>query len=144
MGYNTDYTGVIGFSRELKGSEITHLEPYLHSQYDRREDPNNTDNVGDFNWIDLEFSGDFMGLEYNGSEKSRNMEGQLQFAINRLVEKAPDVMCNGEMLAQGEEHDDRYKIIVTNNKVTVKKIVLKGKKVVCPNCNEEFILEEEK
>lgn len=135
MGYTTKFIGTIKPNRELKASEIAFIEELFESS--PREENNNFD----FNYIDLEFEDDYSGFKYNGTEKSYDMVGQVQYVIDHAIEKFPDLVFNGEFIAQGEEYDDRWKLIVEDNVAKKVKIVLNGKKITCPHCGENFILE---
>ena len=66
----------------------------------------------------------------------------MEYLINATTEKYPHLQFNGILQAQGEDYDDRWQLIVKNNKVSRKDIVLKGQKVTCPHCDEDFILED--
>jgi hypothetical protein len=141
MGYTTKFDGEIRFNRELVASEIVLLKEIF--EFDPRGGDYVKDSPYEFYYIDLELNETLDGIAWNGAGKSYGMVEQVQYVVDRMIEKAPDLVFNGEFLAQGEEHDDRWKLIVTDNKVSEVKIVLKGKRVECPHCGEEFTLEEE-
>jgi predicted RNA-binding Zn-ribbon protein involved in translation (DUF1610 family) len=46
-------------------------------------------------------------------------------------------------MAQGEDIEDRWWLQIVNGKAMEAPIEIKGKKLTCPHCGEEFILETE-
>ena len=87
-------------------------------------------------WCDFEPTVDGTAIEWNGSEKTQNAKEWIIYLITRFLEmdavlseqKLPEFseftfnhVLNGVLEAQGEEPSDRWKLIVKNNKVTVKK-----------------------
>ena len=63
-------------------------------------------------------------IVWDGGEKFYNAAEWMQYIIDRFL--APKgYKCNGEIEAQGEDPDDMWKLVVADNKVSVKK----GRKV---------------
>ena len=64
-------------------------------------------------WIPTE---DRQFIEWNEGEKFYYSEEWMRYIIDKIL--APNgYLCNGEMTAQGEEMDDRWKLVVENNVV---------------------------
>jgi len=60
-----------------------------------------------------------------------------------MKKEYPEFGLEGKLVAQGEDFDDRWVLSIENGKAIKKKIEIKGKRVTCPHCGEEFILETE-
>lgn len=84
-------------------------------------------------WCNFTADADGTALEWTGSEKTQCGDEWIEYLINHFLK--PDALasksgldyfkdftfdhvCNGQMLAQGEDIQDRWKIIVTDNEVT--------------------------
>jgi len=112
MGYNTDYIGKIGFSNPLTEEQMTELDKFLgedvrdHKEWERDSDRGLT-------WIDLDFTDDGLGIEWNGSEKSYEMKDKLNLILRNMRKLYPEFGFTGELLAQGESIEDRYVIKFT-------------------------------
>ena len=64
-------------------------------------------------WIPTE---DRQFIEWNEAEKFYYSEEWMRYIIDKIL--APNgYLCNGEITAQGEEMDDRWKLVVENNVV---------------------------
>ncbi len=55
----------------------------------------------------------------------------------------PEFKLEGEFMAQGEDIEDRWKLVFENDIAVEKKIEIKGKKVLCPHCEEYHFIEYE-
>lgn len=141
MGYTTDFIGEIKPDRELTASQISLMQKLFN--FDPRGGDYSADSPYSFYYIDLGFNEDYSGFLWNGAEKSYGMVEQVQYVIDEFRKEFPEVNFNGEFMCQGEEYDDRWKLVVKNNEAKKIPIVLKGKKTICPVCGEEYILEEE-
>lgn len=147
MGYTTEFQGALKFTKELSASQISYLSKILGVDFrDIKElmnlTPKKDGEISDLTYaIDLKFTADFAGLKWDGTEKSYEMDKQVEFVIAYMTKKYPDFGLQGFMNAQGEEVDDRWRLNVENNKVTVIKTPPKGKKIQCPHCGEYFYLE---
>lgn len=109
------------------------------------EDDPTEDGVIDYNtppksqpslWCDFEPTGDGTALVWNGSEKTECGKEWIEYLINYFLQNNAYLVadastyfkdftfnhvCNGELTAQGEDPDDRWKIVVRDNSVTVKR-----------------------
>lgn len=119
MGYDTNFKGELKFTNELTAKQIARLQTFLGE--DCREHPEW--NRNDITWIDLEFTKDFSGIRWNGSEKTYDLAEKINLIINEMQKEFPDFGLKGELLAQGEDINDRYYIIMQNNKAIISEIV---------------------
>ena len=55
----------------------------------------------------------------------------------------PGFGLEGQLIAQGEIFTDRWLCKIENGIAVEKKIEIKGQKVTCPHCDEEFIIDTE-
>lgn len=141
MGYTTEFSGELLFVEELRASELAKLNQFLGE--DCRQHPE-WGNTG-LTYIDLELTKDFSGLKWNGAEKTYDLVDKVNFIIEEMQKVYPDFELTGELLAQGEEIGDVWRLVMENNVAYERKIDLSHKrKVTCPHCEEEFFLEEEK
>jgi hypothetical protein len=85
-------------------------------------------------WCNWEVVEDGNFIEWNGAEKFYDAELWMQYIIDHFICEDPiarrenshfvflgEHMCNGEILAEGEEQGDVWKLVVRNNVVSVKK-----------------------
>jgi len=127
MGYSTNFTGVLKFKKELKASGIALLQNII----------DNADRM------DIEITKKFDGIQWDGMEKTYGLTESVNDIINEMKAVFPDFELVGELLAQGEEFSDRWLLKIVDGKAVEQKIVIKGKKITCPHCDEDFVLEEE-
>lgn len=129
MGYNTDFRGVLKFTKELTAKQIIYLNKLL-----------NEDDNWDWN-IDLEFTKEFDGLKWTGTEKTYGMVETLNYIINNMREKWDDFMLEGTLEAQGEEIRDVWNLEIENGVAVKKKVIMTDKIIECPDCGHEFLLD---
>lgn len=142
MGYNTIFTGELKFTNDLTGKELGHLTTFLgedardHKEWKVDEDA--------FNYIDLRLLKDFSGIQWDDeTEKTYGFVEQVNFIIKEMRKIQPNFGLEGIITAQGEDYDDRWMLKVgKKGHAYEEKITLKGKKVTCPNCEEDFNLED--
>jgi len=146
MGYSTDFTGELKFHRELKASQIAELNKYLGK--DRREigwgDDEKAYKTGGGYWyhINLEFTDDYSGLKWNGSEKTYDLQHIVNFLIARMKEKWPDFRLVGELSAQGESVEDRWVLKMNNNVAEKIMVQITGDVIICPHCESKIVVAE--
>ncbi|CAB1065535.1 hypothetical protein D1BOALGB6SA_10332 [Olavius sp. associated proteobacterium Delta 1] len=145
IGYSTDFQGELKFKNELTASQIAHLKKFLGED---RRDIDFADDAKVYKsdkeyWyhIDLEFNDDFSGLRWNGSEKTYSLPEIVNFLTEQMRMKWPEFELTGKMAAQGEEIDDRWELVMKKGVATKVDVMVKGKKVTCPHCEEDFLLE---
>ena len=138
MGYSTDFTGELKFKRELISSELAKINKFIN----RNDVWALGYNGMDYEWryMDLKLTDDFSGIKWDGAEKTYGMLA----AINFLIDKSGiDLQLEGELLAQGDDHDDRWKLVMKDNRATKVDYPRIGQRVTCPICEGEFTLEGE-
>jgi hypothetical protein len=139
MGYNTHFKGVLEFAEDLKASQLAKLKKILGE--DCRDHPEWK--TQDLYSIDLKLTEDFSGLVWDGSEKTYSMAGLINVVVTQMRPTCPTFGLKGELLAQGEDIDDRYWIAIGPDGYARREdIAPKGKKVTCPFCCQSFRLEE--
>lgn len=72
-------------------------------------------------WCQWEIVDDGTTLQWDGGEKFYDYVEWLKYLIEHFFSKW-DVLLNGEIGWEGEDPDDRGKIVVTDNKVKVKRV----------------------
>lgn len=138
MGYSTNFKGELKFSRELTASELAKVKSFLGE--DVREHPEWKNNG--LYYIDLELTDDFSGVKWDGSEKTYGMDEAVNLIIREMRKEVPDFGFTGTLSAQGERFDDRWQLVINANGLAEKQdIVLTGKIITCPHCEEKFELE---
>jgi hypothetical protein len=69
---------------------------------------------------------------------------KINLLTHEMRKKFPNFCLQGELIAQGDECDDRWKLSIDENGTAHRiDIEIRGKKVTCPCCGEEFIIDEE-
>ena len=137
MGYDTKYQGTLYFKEELLSSELARLNSMLGE--DCRDHPEWGVN-GHLTYIDLELNDDFNGIQWNGSEKTYDLDEKINLVINFMKTINSRFGLTGKLLCQGEDVDDRFEIVAQENGY-VKHIKLDDVKiqmVICPNCDHRF------
>jgi hypothetical protein len=56
-----------------------------------------------------------------------------------MKEKFPDFELSGQLLAQGENLDDRWELYIENGKINIRDIEIQGKIIECPHCQMTFV-----
>ena len=137
MGHNTNYKGILKFKNGVTGRQLAKLNKYLGEDCRDHDDWDS----GDLTYIDLEIAKDYVGLQYDGTEKSYDMIEKINFLIEEMQKTFPEFSLEGKFLAQGEDIDDRYEIIIEDGIAIKKDMKPSGKKVLCPHCEEHFYIE---
>lgn len=146
MGYSTDFEGRFSLNRKL--DEETHdflmrfsqtrrmarnvdpkygIEGEFYAESTNNYGQDKEDNIIDYNfpprtqpnlWCNWQPSEDGMFIEWTENEKSGYMGEWIQYIITNFL--APkDYVLNGISNAQGEEDDDVWHIVITDNKVEI-------------------------
>ena len=140
MGYSTTFKGELRFTTDLTAKQLAKVKSFLGQ--DCREHPEW--GKKNLTYIDLELLDDFSGLKWDGGEKTYDLTEKVNLIIDEMQKEYPDFGLEGKLVAQGEDIEDRWSMIIENGKAIERKIELKGEKVTCPHCGLKFILEEEK
>jgi hypothetical protein len=145
MGYSTNFEGELKFKNELTIKGLSFLSKFLGQ--DRRDIGFENDNdvyvSEDEYWyhIDLELLKDFSGLKWNGAEKTYGLPEMINFITKQMKDNGfSNFELTGELNAQGEDIGDVWKVVLKDGKASKKEMILEGKRVTCPHCEEDFIL----
>jgi len=66
----------------------------------------------------------------------------VNFITKEVRKYYPKFRFSGKLIAQGEEIDDRWELIIDKlGTAKEKKMKITGDRVTCPHCEEQFILE---
>jgi hypothetical protein len=149
MGYSTEFRG------ELKIKNATlpmvkKLKTFLgqdireHKEWINRTVPCEWSNnkQRELTYIDFELTEEMDGIRWDGAEKFYDAVEKVNFITANMKKDFPDFEFEGELLAQGEEFDDRWKLVMKNGIAYQQQIAIKGKVITCPHCEEKFELEE--
>ena len=120
MGYSTQFKGKLKFTTDIPLTTFKYLQSILGE--DCRDHPEW--NAGKLTYIDLQVTDDFEGIEWNGSEKTYDLVDKINLIIKLMKEKYPKFGLTGELLAQGEDIDDRWILKMEDNIAIQKEIVI--------------------
>lgn len=138
MGYTTEFTGELKFTSEATAAQLAALNEMFGE--DCRDHPEW--GAKDAYYIDPELNDDFTGVRWNGAEKSYEMVECVNVVIRQMRQQWPNFGLSGSMAAQGEDVEDRWALTIGEDGFAHKaKIAVTGKVVVCPHCDERFVLE---
>lgn len=115
MGYSTDFAGAFTIAPPLSAEQVEEINAFVEARHDGHP-------IGI--WCDWYVSAEGRSIEWNMSEKSYNMDEWIKYLIDQYIEPAGSVL-NGTVEAQGEEADDRWNLIVKDNKVMVQDFELR-------------------
>ena len=139
MGYNTDFKGELKFKNELSREQLAYLNTIL-GEFTGDHKEWSSERL----YIQLDLTKDFSGIQWDGCEKTYDMDEAVRVVIKLMKQKYPDFELNGEFFAQGEEIADVWKLVVHKNEVKKVDIPITGNIVTCPECDHEFIYEPKK
>lgn len=138
MGYSTSFSGELKFSTELTASQLAYLSSLLDE--DRRDHPE-WKAPDAFYYVALELTEDFSGLRWNGQEKTYGMDAIVNTVIRLMRERWEDFGLVGRMDAQGEDIGDVWALIAEGDSARKLQLMLEGRHVECPHCEQEFVLD---
>jgi len=136
MWYNTSFDWKLKFKKWLTVEWLAFLNTILWE--DIRHHPEWTNN--DLTYINLEVIKDLTWIIWNGSENTYDLDEKIELVIKLMTEKFPEFWLSWKLSAQWEEFDDKWVLIVEDNKVSTKKLKLEWDIIECPHCEEKFIL----
>lgn len=113
MGYNTDFKGQIQIEPPLNEHEWAYWTKFAED--DHREDKSLPSAY--CQWIP-NIAGD--AIIWDGNEKFYESDKWMKHIVSQLKETGHK--CNGTIIAQGEDIDDRWKLIVNDNNVTTQQL----------------------
>lgn len=138
MGYSTRFDGELKFTSDLTAKALAKLNAMMGEDCRDHKDWN----AHDLYYIDLELTKDFSALKWNGAEKTYDLDKLVNVVIREMRKEFPDFGLTGSLLAQGEEAEDRWALVIGEDGFASKqKIAITGTRVRCPNCEHKFILE---
>jgi hypothetical protein len=129
MGYNTIFKGTLKFTAEPTVAQLTALNAMFGQEW---ED----------DYVDFRLTDDFLGIEWDdGTEKSRDLTKVVNTIIEKMRQQWPDFGLSGQLIAQGEDSEDRWALAIGENGLAHKlPIVITGVKAKCPECGHRFII----
>jgi hypothetical protein len=137
MGYTTQFKGKLSFTQELSASQLAAVNEMCGE--DCREHPE-WEAQGLY-YIDLKLTDDFLGLEWDGSEKTYDMDKLVNVVITQMRKRWPDFGLTGTLSAQGEDNGDVWALVIgSDGMATRQKLVVTGEKITCPHCEKSFVL----
>lgn len=138
MGYSTEFSGGFKLNRELTHKEWIELRKlgkvYERTEYEKYTDPPETIPGSYLQWVPNE---DGTEIVWNGVEKFYDYIHWLRWLIKHYL-KPHGLVLNGEIRWQGEDIEDVGMIVVVDNKVTTRKLVVEGL-CECPDCGYKFV-----
>lgn len=149
MGYSTDFHGSLTIDPPLNAQEVEYLNKFANTRrMDRENGPYFVDGEGyrgqghdkdviDFNeppegqpglWCKIEVTE--TELTWDGGEKTYDFPEWIQYYIDHFLAEGAKAkseldflqanhVLNGKFIAQGEDIEDRWKIEVVDNKITL-------------------------
>jgi|SRR5581483_6106921 len=140
MGYNTRFSGTLKFSTPVTVQMLAKLNTMLGE--DAGKIAGSSDR--DYGFIDLVVSKDFSGIEWDsGSEKTYYLEKSVNVVITEMRKEWPEFGLTGQLMAQGEDMEDRWALVIEDDGLAHKrKVAITGQRVKCPDCGHKFILEQ--
>ena len=139
MGYSTEFEGELKFTRELTSTELAAVKKMLWA--DCSDYPEWKHFKG--HYIQFEFTDDFSGIKWDGSEKFYEAVGAVNTLIAEVRKTVPDFGLTGTLYAEGEEADDRWALSIIDGQAVRVDTPPIGTKIICPHCECEFYLEQE-
>lgn len=142
MGYSTDLDGELKFNRILTADELAFIKSMFWLECDDYEKEGWIHPKGKPHYIQIEFTDDFSGIKWDGSEKFYEAVAAINFIIANARTKIKDFTLSGQLEAHGEEHGDHWFLVIGDDgwaeAIDAPKV---GEKVKCPHCRKEFVLE---
>lgn len=138
MGYSTTFKGSLKFVPELTASQLAKVKSFFGA--DARSHPEW--GTKDVNYIDLQFTDAFDGMEWDGAEKCYGMLEAVNLIIREMRKEYPSFGLEGKLLAQGEDYEDRWELVIQDGWAKERRLPRVGQKVKCPHCHNSFTLEE--
>jgi len=115
MGYTTDFAGTIEVVPAITNEDAYYLDEFSETRHQE------VSIGGDFpgiwcHWVAIDNHLGNSAIGWDGSEKFYSSAEWMKHIIDNIL--APKgYMLNGEIEAQGEDPEDRWRLVVKNNKV---------------------------
>lgn len=143
MGYTTKFSGELKFTREPTVTELAFVKSLFWIEDKEITGLGLKFSRGRPHYVQFEFTDNFDGIKWDGSEKFYKPVEAVNFIIENLRERFSDLGLKGTMAAQGEECDDRWLLVIGEDGwATEVRQPLTGQKVTCPECRTTFILDD--
>ena len=125
MGYTTKFKGRLDFDCPITMELLADVAQYFGADGSELVGPD-----AKFTYIDLELTDDLKGIQWDsGTEKNYGMVEAVNFIIDDMHEKGvKDFALKGELLAQGEDIEDRWKLVMRTNRAYRVDLKVTGKR----------------
>ena len=140
MGYDTKFKGILEFTEPLTDTQYEDLKDFMG--IDCRTMPE-WNKYGDLTWIDLIIDTSGNGIVWDGSEKSYDMVEKVNLLVQEMQKKYPNFGLRGEMIAQGDDINDRWKLVMENGMAFKRTAYILNNEVSCPYCGKAFMIWKE-
>ncbi len=138
MGYTTHFKGALSFVTEPHACQLAAINAMCGE--DCRNHPE-WEATGLYH-IDLELTSDFSGIQWDGSEKTYDMDELVNLVIRQMRKRWPDFGLTGSLLAQGEDVEDRWSLVIGDDGMAKKvSLAVSGQIITCPHCEARFEFE---
>jgi hypothetical protein len=131
---SAQFEGCLTFKEPITYEQVKLLETIL--EQDCRDHP--VWGANDLTYIDFEFNEDRSGLQWNNAEKSYAMAEKANLIIKLMNAWGHPITLEGEMLAQGDDIGDVWRLVMENNVARDVDVIINGI-VTCPECEHQFI-----
>lgn len=142
MWYSTDFSGTLTFNENTTLPMVAMVKQFLGE--DCRDHPEWSEYTDADGWyltfIDLEINSEMTWLQWDWSEKTYDLVEKVNLILSEVRKVYPDFWLSGELLAQGEEFDDRWRLVIEDGIAVRKDIISEWATVTCPHCWEKFTL----
>lgn len=130
MGYNTQFSGELKFTAPMNSEHLRKIDSFLGE--DCRDHPEW--GADDLTYIDLGLSKEGTGLMWDGSEKTYDLVEKVNLIIRKMQEDYPEFGLSGSLLAQGEDMEDRWLLVIEDGVAIHKEAKSVTKDLQCPHC----------
>ena len=138
MGYSTQFKGQLTFTQPLTPDQ----RAALASMFDEDCRDHLEWEAAQLGYIDLQFTPDGSGIEWNGAEKTYHLDQLVNVVLTQMRKSWPAFGLLGTLIAQGEDLDDRWALTIRDDGWAHKLAVAPtGQTVTCPHCQGSFSLE---
>lgn len=139
MGYTTKFEGALKIVGDPTLSMIKELKKFLGED---TRDHEEWGDAGDCYYIQYELTEEMDGIKWDGSEKFYGAVDAVNIITRNMRKTFPDFAFSGELLAQGEDLPDRWRLVMKDGVATHVDHPHAGKIVQCPDCGHEFELDD--
>ncbi len=130
MGYTTQFKGELKFKTDLTVPQLKELSKWMG------------EDCPGASYIKFEITKEMDGIKWDGSEKFYQAVEAVNWLTDHMREQWPDFAFTGELLAQGEEFEDRWRLSVDESGWASKvKMAIDETLVKCPHCRKQFYID---